>query len=108
MDHVLIKPSPPAKLDHAAASFDTPRGRISVSWARKAGGGFSLTTTIPPNVKATVYVPSQSGTHVWETGVRGQEGLGEVQGRRVDAISGQASALVVEVGSGQYTFQSTA
>ena len=110
MDRVLIKPSPPSKLDHAAASFDTPRGTVSVSWARKAGGGFTLTTTIPPNVQATVHIPSRAGTHVLEGDQGGeleQEQARKVQGRRVSAPHGSQPALIIELGSGQYHFHST-
>lgn len=100
MHHVLIKPSPPSGLQNASASFDTPRGRIHVSWARGAGNRFVLRTDIPPNVAATVHVPSALGTEVLEGGVN------LVEGRAVSAPGGRGGALIFEVGSGEYSFES--
>lgn len=102
MSHVLIKPSPPSQLTHATTSFATPRGTVSTSWSRGAGGKLSLTTTIPPNVKATVHVPSRSGTQILEGG---QLMLG---GRRVEGGHEAATgAVAFELGSGEYSFSST-
>ena len=113
MSHVLIKPSPPSQLTHASTSFATPRGTISTSWSR-AGGKLSLQTTIPPNVKATVHVPSRAGTAVLESG---QVMLGgrrvEQEGGHVQQDLGEAEAraargaVVFELGSGEYSFVST-
>ena len=95
-DKVLIKPAPPSQLEHASGSFQTPRGLIEVSWERKAGGGFTLKTTIPPNVQATVHVPSKPGTSVSEAAT-----TEELGGRRIPG------ALALEIGSGAHEFTST-
>ena len=77
---MLIKPSPTAKLESAAATYDTVRGRIGVEWsqateaAAEDGSGragvkrVTMKVTIPPNVAATVHVPSTGGTPVLEAG----------------------------------------
>lgn len=100
MDRVLIKPSPPSHLRRAAATFETPRGRISVSWARSAAGGLAMNVSIPPNVVATVHVPSRVGTDVSESGHV------VATGRRTSALAGRGASLVVEIGSGDYAFES--
>lgn len=91
---VLIKPSPPAKLDHAAGSYDTVRGRITTSWTRNNADtdAVKLKVTVPPNVRATVHVPASTEHGVKEGGVA-LEG-----GRR------EAGSVVFEVGSGDYEF----
>lgn len=96
--HVLIKPAPPTQLEHASASFSTPRGVITTSWARTAGGTLILNTTIPPNVKATVHVPSKVGTDVSEGGEIMVGGL---------RVGTKRSAQVFDVGSGSFSFTST-
>ena len=95
-DQVLIKPSPPAKLDRAAGSYDTVRGRITTSWTRGAADASAVTlkVTVPPNVRATVHVPATS-----TQGVR--EGSTVMEGGRREAGS-----VVFEVGSGNYEFAS--
>lgn len=92
-DKVLVKPSPPSQMQHASGQFQTSRGLIETSWARKAGGGLTLNTTIPPNVRATVHVPSSSGS------VRDAESLQLLHGRR------ERSSVVLEVGSGEWSFE---
>ena len=103
MHRVLIKPSPPTQLQFVRASFSTPRGLISVSWARAGDGApFSLNVSIPPNVRATVHVPTSVLGRVLEGG-RGVTG-----GRRVvgDAGTGSGESLAIEVGSGFFEFLS--
>ena len=75
-DRVLIKPAPPRALHAANGSFETPRGTISVAWAWRADGHIALNVTIPPNVRATVHVPT----------------------------SGDAGGAVIQVGSGRYAW----
>lgn len=115
MNRVLIKPAPPTQLAHAAASFDTPRGTIRVAWARRGGrialgasasgrwrGVLELNVSLPPNVRATVHVPTRQGGVVRESGrvVRG--------GRLVSGANGRGSSVAHDVGSGVYAFTSHA
>jgi alpha-L-rhamnosidase len=97
MDKILIKPAPPTQLQHASASFSTPRGTITTSWRRETGGKLVLNCTIPPNVKATVHVPSRVGTDV-------TEGVETLDGGQHVGIGRTARAF--EVGSGSYSFRS--
>ena len=57
------------------------------------GGGVTLTVTIPPNVVATVHIPTSTG-RVDEASAPGVL----VAGRKV------GGALITEIGSGTWTF----
>jgi len=63
---ILIRPAPPAGLDHAEASVDTVRGPVASSWQR-AGNGLELTVEIPANTTAEVDVPVSDSGHVSST-----------------------------------------
>ena len=115
MDRVLIKPSPPSQLSWCNASFDTPRGRIAVAWRRApmhAGScdEFHLDVRIPPNVVATVHVPTAAaGGATGGCGAaapREGGGLELARARRLEGRRGMGAALVVDVGSGDYSFVS--
>merc|ERR1711865_614560 len=69
-DKVLIKPSPPSQLSHAEATYHTVRGRIETKWISEQGR-ITLTVKIPPNVVATVHIPTTSG-HVQEAAKPGK------------------------------------
>ena len=92
-DKVLIKPSPPSQLSHAKASYDTLRGRIETNWVKDQEGRITLQVVIPPNVAATVHIPTTSGL-VEEVGKPGVL----VVGKRVER------SLITEVGSGTWIF----
>ena len=98
MDKILVKPSPPTKLEHASLSYRTVRGVVRIDWAASAqrddgndGGSRTITLNleVPPNVAATVHVPSRAGSEVRESGVL------VLGGRR------EARSLIVEIGSGE-------
>jgi alpha-L-rhamnosidase len=101
MDKILIKPSPPTKLDHASLSYRTARGVVRIDWAASAKGGdgdaraITLNIVVPPNVVATVHVPSRAGSAVHESGTL------VLGGRR------ETGSLVLEIGSGEHAFTST-
>jgi len=104
MSHVLIKPSPPSQLQFASASYDTPRGRISISWKRTSRderATFVLDVVIPPNVIATVHVPAAPDDEVREGG------RVLTDGRLSASPSGRGGSLVVTLGSGAYNFESS-
>jgi alpha-L-rhamnosidase len=56
--HFILRPQPGGHLDHAAAEFHSPYGRIRSAW-RRQGKGFAWETTIPANTCATVYIPAR-------------------------------------------------
>jgi alpha-L-rhamnosidase len=52
------------KLGRASGKVPTERGDIEVTW-EKRDGRFSLTTTIPPNMRAAVYQPKNENNYVF-------------------------------------------
>jgi alpha-L-rhamnosidase len=101
MDHILIKPNPPSQLEHASASFESPRGIISVTWKRKADGEtLGLKVIVPPNCRATIHVPATRSAKVFHHGVA-------ISGRWVPSLTVERTgAYVVDVGSGYHEFES--
>jgi alpha-L-rhamnosidase len=55
------------RLDHAAATFDSPYGRIACAWYHDAGQT-TLTVTVPPNSTATLVVPTAHPDQILESG----------------------------------------
>ena len=82
------------KLDRAAGSYDTVRGRITTSWVRSTTDTSTVTlkVTVPPNVRATVHVPASATQDVMEGGTILEGGRREL------------GSVVFEVGSGDYEF----
>ncbi|MGH9104431.1 MAG: glycoside hydrolase family 78 protein, partial [Acidimicrobiales bacterium] len=56
-DRLALRPHPGGSLSYARGSFQSARGMISSSWVRE-GGRFRLDVELPPNVTASVHVPS--------------------------------------------------
>jgi hypothetical protein len=130
MHRVLIKPRPPTKLARASGSFETPRGKISVSWSwggRQSWGGggadadsavgagvalrsraLQLNVTVPPNTMADFSLPSADG-QLWETAVETDAGTGLAANVRRLVSGGSATGEFVEValGSGSYQLETS-
>lgn len=88
--HTIIRPVPPAGLTSARASHKTLYGTISSAWQRK-GPTFEMQVTVPPNTRATIYVPARSLATVKES-------------RGLEATSFRAGYAIFETGSGSYLF----
>jgi alpha-L-rhamnosidase len=56
-ERVLLRPHPGASLSWARATFRSPRGPIVSNWSRD-GDALLLDVSIPPNVTASVHLPS--------------------------------------------------
>lgn len=91
---VLIRPAPPAGLEHVAASVDTARGLVASSW-RRTGNDLELTVEIPGNTTAQVDVPVRAGGSVRVSDATGA--------RQLRTGGGYASYTA---GSGQHRFVS--
>jgi alpha-L-rhamnosidase len=96
-DRLLMRPHPGGSLSHAGGSFRSVRGEISSSWERKEGR-FRFDIELPPNVRASVRVPSAAPHEVVEAGGSGPNSVAAFPG----AIGHQEA--VFEVGSGRYSF----
>jgi len=96
--HILIQPQPGGGLTYAKASFDSMYGRVASDW-KIANGKFTLTVEVPPNTTATVRLPKAKLEQTAE-GQKAVAGRSDLLGAR------QAEdAVLVEVGSGTYVFE---
>jgi hypothetical protein len=90
---IIIAPQPAGDVSWVKAGFDSVRGKITCQW-RRAAEKFTLKITIPANTTATVFVPSNPGTHVKNTRTG------------VQFLRYEKDRAVFAVGSGEYEFQS--
>jgi alpha-L-rhamnosidase len=95
--HVLIQPRPGGGFTRVKASHDTMYGKVSSAWTLE-GGRLELAVEVPPNTRATVRLPGATLADVTEGGLSLAGGSG-IAGQRQDG-----DAVVVEVGSGRYSF----
>ena len=99
--HIRIRPHLPSNSDSgfrsARASLETYYGRISSSW-NITGKQVTLDVEIPPNTRATVYVPAREVSSVSEGGTK-------LSLRKDLQVSGMDDGfIIVNVGSGAYRF----
>ncbi len=95
-DKIVIQPVD-GILTSASATYLSIHGPISTAWTREKDR-FELRVSIPPNTTATVYLPSQNGETVTESGNPLDHAAG------VKILPRQDSRTVVAIESGQYTF----
>lgn len=98
-----LRPAPldRADLSWARGHFDSVRGRIESSWARRSGG-IEMEFTVPANTVASIHLPAGEAGQVTEAG----RSLERSPGLRVRGV--EAGRLVVEAGSGRYRFRVSA
>jgi alpha-L-rhamnosidase len=95
--HIIIKPWPVGDLTHAEGSVMTPYGRVRSAW-RRTPECFTLDVIVPPNSRATVYLPTTDAASVCESG-RAVTSVDTVVYR--GCIDGRAA---FEFGAGTYCF----
>jgi alpha-L-rhamnosidase len=93
-----IAPHPGDTLTHARAVLETDYGRVESSWVR-GDGQFRLSVTVPANTQATVRLPGAAQAAVAESGTPIEDATG------ISTIRREGNAQVLEVGSGEYTFE---
>ena len=98
---LVLRPYPGGSLTFARGSFHSVRGEIATSWALEAGR-FTFSARIPPNVQASVCIPSAEPSDVVDGDGRGPTRVEDYPGQ-----TGQREA-VFEVGSGEYSFSGAA
>jgi hypothetical protein len=94
----LIAPQPVGDLTWARGSYESVRGRIAAAW-RKTAGDFELALELPPNVTATVVLPT---THLGAVSEGGRS-LAEVPEIRI--LGEPKGTATLEVGGGTYQFR---
>ncbi|WP_044202093.1 alpha-L-rhamnosidase [Echinicola pacifica] len=97
---IRIAPMPHEKLSAAAATLDTPYGKVASSWEHK-GSAFHLEITVPPNTSAMVILPANTGKPLTVDG-RALEENPEVK-----LVNTEKQAFTLRVPAGTYRFQSS-
>jgi len=95
--HILIQPQPGGGFTRVNASHMTMYGSVSSAWTIK-NGTLELAVEVPHNTRATVRLPGAQLADVREAGPALSIGNGIAAARQ------DGSAVVVDVGSGQYRF----
>jgi len=96
---IAIHPRIDPRMTWADTSFDSPYGRVTSSWAAKAGEPFILNVTVPANTTAWVYVPAASPDRVMESG----QPIDPASGIRFVKMHGDRA--IFEVPAGSYKFE---
>jgi len=94
-----VAPSIGGGLTHGKGTFESVYGTISSDWTVD-GSTTSLAVSVPVNTTATVTIPAANQWAVTEGGVP----LGQVPG--VTIVAAPAGQVVVQLGSGDYAFDS--
>jgi alpha-L-rhamnosidase len=89
---IVIRPRANGPITHARGEYDSVYGKIVSNWNAEADGRFTLRVTIPPNTKASIYLPVKAGGRVME------------KGKAVETREGPESTRIVVAGSGSYEF----
>jgi alpha-L-rhamnosidase len=98
---IVIKPTTGGGLTNVAADYTTNYGKIRSAW-KITNGQLVLDVEIPANTTAVVHIPATDANSVTESG----KPLTASKTLQVDGMKG--SYLVVKVGSGRYSFTTTA
>lgn len=94
-----LQPAIVGDLTWVKAHHDSPYGRIASAW-RRTGNRLQLDVTIPPNTRATIFVPATDAHAVQESGQPASTARGLTFLR---ADNGRA---IFDAGSGHYQFTS--
>jgi len=94
----VVKPVIGDGLTWAKTSFDSIHGRIVSNW-KCEGEKLTVEVTIPPNTRATIFVPAKDAANVTESGKPAAEAEG------VKFLRMENGAAIYAVGSGTYQVQ---
>ncbi|HEX5153141.1 MAG TPA: alpha-L-rhamnosidase C-terminal domain-containing protein [Parafilimonas sp.] len=99
--HIKIQPHIGGGFTNASASYDTYYGTVSNSWKITANQ-LSMDVEIPANATATVYVPAPGANAITENG---NSIPAAASGIKMEGTEG--GYVVLQLGSGKYTFKVT-
>jgi alpha-L-rhamnosidase len=97
--HIKIQPNIGDGIRDVSASMQTGYGKLSSSW-KLGEHKIQMEVTIPANTTATVYIP----TDVAESITEGNKPLSQV--KEISIKSREKGFIVLELGSGNYKFES--
>ena len=95
--HATVRPHPGGSLQWARATYVSVRGPISSHWHRQ-GGTLTLEVCVPPNVSATVHLPSTAPDRTLDQHGAGPDSVEGFCGGR------DIRSAVFEVGPGSHRF----
>jgi alpha-L-rhamnosidase len=94
---IALRPQPGGELKWAKVGYDSIRGRIESDW-KLDGDALVLEVSVPPNVGATLFVPTTEASSVTEGGAPAATARG------VKFLRAESDAAVFELQSGRYRF----
>jgi alpha-L-rhamnosidase len=97
---IVIKPFIAEGIEWTSASHRFLQGEVCVTWTRKDGDVLSLEVELPPNVYATIYVPTNGRDQVFESGTPIE------QISNLAIVGTEVKYIKVRTGSGKYVFLS--
>ena len=97
---IKLCPYPGGGLKYAGAEYDSIYGLIKSRWQRD-GDRLTYEITVPANTSACVYIPSDTGTPITESGRPVEDIAG------IEPAGRQEQFAVFEIPSGSYKFTST-
>ncbi|MFH1745898.1 MAG: glycoside hydrolase family 78 protein [Planctomycetota bacterium] len=96
--HFIIRPRPGGDLTWARGSYHSIHGRIACEW-RVEGERLRLDVTVPPNTRATAYLPTTNVRTAEESG----QALADAEG--VQDVRPAKDHIVCELAAGSYSFE---
>ncbi|MFC0878781.1 family 78 glycoside hydrolase catalytic domain [Saccharicrinis sp. FJH2] len=97
--NIIMKPELQDGLDHVNASYESPYGKIKSNWTRSKQK-FTWNITVPANSGARIYVPAKSLNSIKE----GKDKITE--NKDVKVVEFKDNRVLLEIGSGEYRFES--
>jgi alpha-L-rhamnosidase len=95
---IEIAPIPGGPLTSAAATYNSPYGKVSSSW-KIVGKQFNLDIVVPPNTTAKVSVPGNTQENIQLNGVQFEDNS------NIKLLSKTKKAFVFMVNPGTYSFK---
>jgi alpha-L-rhamnosidase len=97
---IIMKPTPMDGLDFVKASYRSVYGEIKSEW-KNTIDNFSWTVTVPGNTKAELHIPASAVNMITESGKPLE------RGGPIKFLRNENRTVVLEVGSGTYSFVSS-
>jgi len=97
--HLLIAPQLTDVIKEQKSVFNSPYGKVGVSWTHKENSSLQIEVEIPANSKADVILPVSANQIVYESG----KNMNEISDIKI--LSKQADQLRLFVMSGKYIFE---
>lgn len=97
---IRIRPHIGGGFTHAAATYQTPYGKLSSGW-KIENEKLTVEAEIPANTTATIYVPATGAEEVMENG------KALVASKDIQVVGKENEYVVLKVGSGTYRFSTS-